>query len=125
MDVPPKQALREKLLPTQTTFIQHSKKVNFQAMVWALDEQQYPKLPSLVDHGWHFIDGQLVPVVCGLPCATAALKHRKGEDDDYERFPKTNNNSNYRALQLCPRICTVIFITSYQIQTLAQALGNQ
>lgn len=68
-----KQTLGEKLPPTQGAFIPALKRINYQAMVWAQDDQQHPKLPSPDGHGWQMEDGQLVPVMCELPCAPTSI----------------------------------------------------
>ena len=64
-----KQILVEKLPPIKGTFLPAMRRVNYQAMVWARDDTSQPFLPSPVGHGWTMEEGQLVPIMCELPCA--------------------------------------------------------
>jgi len=68
-----KQTLGEKLPPTRGAFLPALRRVNFQAMVWAMDNQSRPKIPSPVSHGWIIEDGLLIPVMCDLPCAPESI----------------------------------------------------
>jgi len=63
-----KQAVGERLPPTQGAFLPALPRVNFQAMIWEKDNQKQPKIPSAVGHGWITEDGTLKPVMCELPC---------------------------------------------------------
>jgi len=64
-----KQALRDKLPPLKGALLPAISRGNFQAMMWAQDDQCRPTLPSPVHHGWTMENGQLTPVLCELPCA--------------------------------------------------------
>ena len=68
-----KQILWEKLPPTKGTFLPAVRRVNFQAMVWRQDDTSRPILPYPVAHGWTMEEGQLIPVMCELPCAPAEI----------------------------------------------------
>jgi len=68
-----KQAVDEKLPPTQGAFLPALRRVNFQAMVWEKDNERQPKIPSAVGHGWITEDGILKSVTCDLPCAPESI----------------------------------------------------
>jgi hypothetical protein len=68
-----KQSLGDKLPPTKGSLMPAINRANFQAMVWAQDDQCRPTVPSPVGHGWCMENGQLTPVLCELPCAPESI----------------------------------------------------
>ena len=64
-----KQTLGDKMPPSTGAFLPALNRVNFQAMVWEMDKQSRPNIPSPVGHGWIIEDGLLTPVMCDLPCS--------------------------------------------------------
>ena len=68
-----KQTLGDKMPPFTGAFLPALNRVNFQAMVWEMDKQSRPNIPSPVGHGWIIEDGLLTPVMCDLPCAPESI----------------------------------------------------
>ena len=68
-----KQTSWEKLPPTRSAFVPAIQRVNYQAMIWNQDDEAQPTIPSPIGHGWNIEDGQIVPVLCEMPCAPDSI----------------------------------------------------
>ena len=59
-----KQARNESLPPTSDCLLQHTKRANYQTLIWKHALEAQPNIPSPVENGWHHDkNGQLTPTL--------------------------------------------------------------
>ena len=68
-----KQAINEKLPPTQDSLIQRTKRANYQTYIWRNALKAEPELPSPTWNGWHHENGTLCLTLLLNPPASFAL----------------------------------------------------